>query len=295
MWPALWNRLRSTPVRVELHCHSLASDGSDSPAQVARLALERGLGVFALTDHDTCAGSDEAARVFADSGTFLRAVELSASASGRTVHLLVYDVARDGRWAAFEAELAHLGQARRARMRQMVARLVQRGISIRFEDVEAEAGAGPERPDAVLARPHLARALVACGAVSSVNEAFQRWLGDGGPVSVPMERLSVDHALELARAAGARVSLAHPHTLGPDLAADLVRRHATAGLGGIEAAYGQYGPRERAEWSELARAHDLVITAGSDYHGLHSPDVDTVGVDLDDELARPLCEWLGVA
>ena len=175
-----------------------------------------------------------------------------------------------------------------------MARLVQRGIAIRFEDVEAEAAAGPGQPAAVLARPHLARALVKIGAVSSVNEAFQRWLGDGGAAAVPMERLSVDRALELAGAAGACVSLAHPHTLGPALAAELVRQHAGAGLGGIEAAYGQYGPRERAEWTELARAHGLVITAGSDYHGLHSPDVNTVGVDLDDELAGPLCEWLGL-
>ena len=293
-------------MRVELHCHSLASDGSDPPAEVARLALERGLGIFALTDHDTCAGSDEAARAFSQAeppeaaarppGTFLRAVELSASASGRTVHLLVYDVAHDGRWAAFEVELGQLAQARRARMHQMVARLVQRGIAIRIEDVEAEAaaGAGPGQGAAVLARPHLARALVKIGAVSSVNEAFQRWLGDGGAAVVPMERLSVARALELTRAAGACVSLAHPHTLGPALAAELVRQHGGAGLGAVEAAYGQYGPRERSEWSELARAHGLVITAGSDYHGLHSPDVETVGVDLDDQLAGPLCEWLGL-
>ncbi len=274
-------------MRVEMHCHSTASDGADAPAEVGRQAAAGGLALFCLTDHDTCAGWEDAAAAFGSGGAALRGVEVSAADGGRTVHLLVYDTARGRGWAALGEQLVDQASARRGRMREMLARLAGRGIAVAWADVEAEAGG------AVLGRPHLARALVRAGHVSSVSEAFDRWLADGGAADVPLGRFAVADVLALARAAGARVSLAHPHTYGPVRAADVLRRYREAGLDGLEAWYGAYSPREREDWLGLAREMGSVVTAGSDYHGL--PEVPGVGVELPEPHAARLLAWLGLA
>lgn len=277
---------------VELHCHSTASDGSDPPAEVGRRAAARHLEIFCLTDHDTCAGAAQAAAALAAADSparILRGVELSVADAGRTVHLLVFDVSGHPGWSALEDHMTEQESRRRIRMREMLARLAARGIAVELADVEAEA------QGAVLGRPHLARALVKRGHASSVGEVFDRWLGDGGPAEVPLDRFGVPEALELARGAAARVSLAHPHTHGPVRAADLVRRYRALGLGGIEAWYGAYSSRERADWANMAADLGAIVTAGSDYHGCHLPEMPDVGMDLPDPHAPRLREWLGLA
>lgn len=270
-----------------MHCHSTASDGADAPDEVGRRAAAGGLDLFCLTDHDTCAGWDAAAAAYGSAGAALCGVEVSTVDHGRTVHLLFYDAGPAGGWASLDEQLADQARARHRRMREMLARLAARGIPLALADVEAEAAG------AVLGRPHLARALVRAGHVSSIGEAFDRWLGDGGAADVPLARLGVAEALDLARAAGARVSLAHPHTLGPVRAADLLRRHRAAGLEGLEAWYGAYSPREREEWLAMARDLDAAVTAGSDYHGI--ADLPGVGIDLPEPYASRLLAWLGLA
>lgn len=280
-------------MRVELHCHSTASDGTWAPERVAELAVERQVELFCLTDHDTCAGSAEAEAKLAHSGiALLRGLELSAQLEGRTVHLLVYRPpaqAGTAAWTELEHRIGDLRVARRTRMNEMLARLAGRGVTVTMEQVEREADG------AILGRPHLARALVAAGHVSSMREAFDRWLSDRGPAHVTASRLDVGEALEWTRAAGARVSLAHPHTLGPVLVGELLRLHAGAGLGAIEAGYGVYGPRDRQDWTDMANQHGLAITYGSDFHGGSYPEVDTVGVDIGEDEAAALTDWLGVA
>lgn len=274
-------------MRVELHCHSTASDGTDPPGAVARRAAELGIEVFCLTDHDTCAGWGEVTAAAAGGAMrVLRGVEVSASEAGRTVHLLCYDVAAGPGWAAIDERLAVQAGDRRARMREMLARLAARGVAVEMADVLAEADG------AVLGRPHLARALVKRRVVSNVGEAFDRWLGDGGPADVPLGRLDIETVLALATAAGARVSLAHPHTLGPAMAADLLRRHRGAGLDAVEVFYGAYGARERHDWLAMARDLGVTPTGGSDYHGTASPDISQPGIDLDADHAARLCTWL---
>ena len=210
------------------------------------------------------------------------------------MHLLVYDAGRDGRWSQLAVALAEQARARRVRMRDMVARLVQRGVAITWEDVmeEVRASRGQNATeDGVLGRPHLARALVRRGAVSSVNEAFARYLGDGGVADVPLSRLTVAQALDLAGTVGARVSLAHPHTIGPVMAADLLRRYRQRGLDALEAVYGSYGPRERSDWLAMAADFGAVVTGGSDYHGFEGDG--SPGVEIADPHAGRLLEWLG--
>lgn len=270
---------------VELHCHSTCSDGSLPPEQVAELARARDVALFALTDHDTCAGWDAVRSVMGDRA--LRAVELSCSDRGRTVHVLIYDaVGDDAGWAPVEAAMTRQMAARTWRLRNIVAKLEQRGIHL---DADAILAAGAGR---VVGRPDVARALVAAGVVADLDEAFRRFLRDGGPADVPVTTISVEDGLALARQVGARASIAHPHTLGDDGRARAERFRA-AGLEGIEAGYGPYSRKERRRWVAVADRLELMVTAGSDFHGEMTPDITTVGVDLDDARARALLAWLG--
>jgi len=266
-------------MRFELHCHSTCSDGTEAPATVAARAAERAVEVFALTDHDTCAGSGDAALAGART---IRAVELSCDEAGRTVHVLAFD--RGGAWAALEERLAAVRVARRNRIRVMAARLVPRGIRIDVEPLVAEA----DRRS--VGRPDLARAMVAIGAVSSVKEAFSRHLYDGGPVDVPHSALPLADALAVGRAAGAAMSLAHPH-LYDERSAALLRRYKADGLTGIEAYYGVYDQRERARWIAVADQLGLVCTGGSDWHGPDAAQAQP-GVDLPPARSDALLRWL---
>jgi len=260
-------------MRIELHCHSICSDGTEAPDAVAARAKARGVDVFALTDHDTCAGSAAAGGI--------RGVEISCDEGGKSIHLLAF--ARGAAFGELEAKLADVREARRNRMRVMGAKLTQRGIRIDVEPLIAAA----EAAGRTIGRPDLARAMVAHGAATSVRDAFARFLYDGGPVDVPHRALTLAAAVELGRAAGAALSLAHPHLYDPAL----LRAHR--GIEGVEAFYGPYDPSERARWLAIADELDLVCTGGSDWHG---PDdaICEPGVDIPDDRADRLTSWLGL-
>jgi hypothetical protein len=265
-------------MRFELHCHSTCSDGTEAPEQVAARATERGVAVFALTDHDTCEGS----AITVAGARVIRAVELSCDDDGRTVHVLAFD--RGGPWSALEATLEVVREARRNRLRVMAARLARRGITIDVESLVADA----DRRS--IGRPDLARAMVAAGAVSSVKDAFSRHLYDRGPVDVPNRALPLRDAIAIGREAGAALSLAHPH-LYDERSAHYLRRHKADGLTGIEAFYGAYDPRERARWIALADQLGVTCTGGSDWHGPEAPNA-APGVDLPDDRSAALLAWL---
>jgi len=267
-------------MRFELHCHSTCSDGTESPAEVAARAAAREVSVFALTDHDTCAGS----AVEVAGARVIRAVELSCDDDGRTVHVLAFDRRGGSAWDALETRLAAVREARRNRLRVMAARLAHRGIAI---DVEPLLAAATSRS---IGRPELARALVAAGAASSVKDAFARHLYDGGPVDVPHRALPLGEAIALGQAAGAALSLAHPH-LYDERSAHYLRRYKALGLTGIEAYYGAYDGRERSRWIALADQLGATCTGGSDWHGPDTSNA-TPGVDLPDDRSAALLQWL---
>ncbi len=243
---------------VELHCHSTASDGSYSPAQVVALAAARGIAVLALTDHDTVAGIPEAAAAAVSHGiALIPGVELSCSVDAGETHLLGYFV-RAGD-AAFRATLDRFRTGRDTRGRQMVQKLNAVGIPVRWERVQTIADG------AVVTRPHIARALIEIGAVGSITEAFDRYLARGKPAFVDRDRLSPADAVRLVRAAGGVPVLAHPLSVH-DLAATLAEM-IPAGLIGLEAQYLAFAPEQRAALADLATQHGLLTTGGSDFHG----------------------------
>ncbi len=267
-------------MRIDLHCHSSCSDGVDAPEVVARAALARGVEVFALTDHDTCAGCDVVEAALGPAA--LRGVEISCDDGAGTVHVLALGGGGPG-WRELERSLADRIEARRQRLRTIAAQLaVQRGVKLDLEGILAAAGTR------AVGRPDLARAMIAQKLVSSMKEAFSRYLYDGGPGDAPGHRLPIAAALAMGRAVGAKMSLAHPHQLG-DRAAPLLKKHRGDGLGGVEAYYGPYQAQEREHWIKVADQLGLVATAGSDRH---EPGDAQLGVDVPDERAKRLVAWL---
>ncbi len=256
-------------------------------AEVARQAAQAQLELFCLTDHDTMAGFDEVAAALPQVRV-LRGLELSTQAHKRTVHLLVLGVGQGDAVATLERKLAELRALRRQRIFEICERLTRWDIHLDAAAIVAEAGHG------TAGRPHVARALVKAKACSSVREAFDRFLNDKGPAATPSPRLSVEEGLALALATGARVSLAHPHLLGPpEFVSACCQTWKPMGLGGLEAHYLQYNERQRAAWTHVADAVGLVVTAGSDFHGVSVvPEVRAPGVQLQAPRANALLEWL---
>lgn len=278
-------------MRVELHCHSTYSDGSVPAPEVARRAAEREVELFCLTDHDTVAGFEETREVLDEAlgqrCTVLRGLELSCHDNDRTIHLLMYGVADGPGLEQLNARLHIVGQARRHRIVEICAKLGRLGIELDAEPILAAAvGRTAGRPD-------VARALVAAGVCRRPAEAFERFLRDGGPAYVAVDRVSLEEGLAMGHSVGAKMSLAHPHTLGKfPMVRDVFVRLRDQGLHGIEALYGRYARAESRGWLQLAEELDLVVTGGSDFHGDLLPDVSRPVIDLPEPHAARLREWL---
>jgi hypothetical protein len=243
---------------IDLHSHSRASDGEHPPAEVASLAAAAGVRVWALSDHDSMGGAAEAAAAAARHGLrFVPGIELSCFLERREVHLLGHFVDPDGpALRGFEDLLA---EHRRVRMGEIVTRLAAVGVAVLPEEIERYSGGR------ILGRPHVARALVDRGYVSTVKEAFDLWLGDGKPAFVPRFRLEARDAVALVRGAGGVATVAHPG-LSQVERGDLERLRAW-GLGGVEVDHPDQNPSVRDKYRRLAAELDLVPTAGTDYHG----------------------------
>lgn len=277
-------------MRLELHCHSTCSDGSQSPEALAEAAGDYGVELFCLTDHDNMAGCERAAAALPGVRS-LRSLELSCKHAGRTVHLLIWGVGEGEGRARFEARLADLHRQRSARIVAICERLAELGVELDAQAIlEASAGSTPGRPD-------VAKALVAAGVCSSMREAFDRFLKDDGPANVAIEGMSLEEGLAHGRACGARMALAHPHTLRKHaLVEALFSELREQGLEGIEAFYGSVSPARAEPWLRLARKHDLVVTAGSDFHGESKVGpARQVGIELPEPHAGRLREWLSDA
>lgn len=245
---------------VDLHCHSTASDGALAPSEVVARAAQMGVTTLALTDHDTFAGVAEA-RVAADrlGIRVIPGVEMSVAIRPGSMHLLGYFA--DPEPAGLTAELARLREGRVERARRIVATLATLGAPIDLAAVLARA-AGP------VGRPHIAAELVAAGHVTTRQEAFDRFLGDGSPAWRPSLGLDPIAAVRLVRQSGGAPVLAHPASLrlGPRHLEPFIRRLAAAGLAGIEVHRPDHPPDLHRRLATLAARAGLIASGGSDFH-----------------------------
>lgn len=242
----------------DLHTHSTASDGLDSPAALVELASERGISVLAIADHDTVSGIPEGLEAAGKHGMRLvPALEFSVRARRGQTHILGYGI--DVNHSELVGELEDLRRGREERGWRIIERLQDLGISL---PANAESA---DRPGGSPGRPHIARGLVEIGAADSVQDAFDRYLATGRPAFVPRRVLPAEHAIELIKAAGGLAVLAHPLSVYElDIA---LPRMIDAGLAGIEAHYGEYSQDQRHSLVDRASSYNLLVTGGSDYHG----------------------------
>jgi predicted metal-dependent phosphoesterase TrpH len=243
---------------IDLHSHSLASDGEHPAAVVASKAAAAGVGTWALTDHDSIAALEQGRAAAEALGVrFVPGIELSVYLDRREVHLLGHFV--DPASAALRCFEDLLAEKRRLRMGEMVSRLAALGIALTPEEIEQFSGGK------TLGRPHVARALVARGIVSTVREAFDLWLGEGRPAYVPRYRMTVAEAIGIVHDAGGTATIAHPGLSGVQRG-DLERMKGW-GLDGVEVDHSEQNPSTRDKYRRLCAELDLVPTAGTDYHG----------------------------
>lgn len=261
---------------VDLHVHSSRSDGTLSPRQLVDYARKKALAAFALTDHDTTEGLQEAleyARSLRAQGAdgvpeVIPGIEFSTEYQGRDIHILGLYI--DYQRADFQDMLQHFVDSRILRNRKMCSLLADAGIQISYEQL-LEAF-----PGAVITRAHYAKYLLSHGYVKSISEAFERYIGDRCPFFVPREKVSPEEAVRLILKADGIPILAHPilYRMSDRRLEALTLQLKEAGLMGLEAVYSTYSPAEERQMRVLAAKYHLLISGGSDFHGANKPGLD---------------------
>lgn len=271
--------------RVDLHLHSTASDGRFSPEEVVRKSAEGGLTVIALTDHDTVDGIPaalESAKAFPQLKV-IPGVEVNTDVDKGEIHILGYFINYTD--IALKTALERLRGSRVIRAQKMIAKLKNLGLPIEFERVKELAGSGS------MGRPHLALAMLEKGYITSVKDAFNKYIGWGGPAYVKREKITPTEAVELILRAGGLPVLAHPFTFSdPE---KIVFELQEKGLVGVEAHYNAYTSEEVKVLIGLARRYHLITTGGSDFHGLDAAETPIGGVEVPMESAEKLIALAG--
>jgi predicted metal-dependent phosphoesterase TrpH len=247
---------------IDLHVHTMASDGTLSPADLVQYAKARGLEAIAVTDHDTVEGLDEAVAEGITTGLeVVPGVEISADHAEGALHILGYYL--DFKSSALLKRLAVLQDARAERNPKIVRKLQALGFAISFAEIEQEAGSG------LVGRPHFAQVLLKKGYVKSMQEAFDKYLKKGAAAYEEKFRFPVPEAISMIADAGGIPVLGHPATLncnGLQLEAN-IKAWKGVGLQGIEVYYSDHDAAQTSGYAALARRYGLIPTGGSDFHG----------------------------
>lgn len=269
-------------MRIDLHTHSLESDGTQTPRDVVLSARQAGLDVVALTDHDTTGGWEQALATAREIGIgFVPGIEISCEIDHRSLHLLGYLI--DPADTGLAQELTKARDSRESRAHRMVERL-SADTGLQWADVEKRVTAG-----ATIGRPHIADALVDIGRVSDRAEAFDKYLHPGTKYHVGHYAVDPVRGVELVLAAGGVPVLAHPfsHVTGRVVADSTVEAMVEVGLMGIEVDHRDQGEQARAHAEQFARRYGLIRTGSSDYHGAGKPNLlgeNTTAPDQFDQL-----------
>jgi len=262
----------------DLQTHSTHSDGTDSPRRIVELASDAGLGAIALTDHDTTTGLAEAKAAGEEFGIqVISGVEITCEYGGKSMDMLGYCF--DSGADQLQAQLAVIQEGRRSRNLEIIGKLNALGFDITYEEVAAEA----DKTDGkIVGRPHFATVMIRKGIVQERQEAFDKYLAEGGAAYVQKLAVSPEECVDMLKSAGGLAVLAHPKLVRfpkdkniRDLLTDL----KAAGLAGIECYYSLHSDEETAMYLDLAKEFDLLVTGGSDYHGGNKPEI-RVGIGM---------------
>ncbi|MDQ0339732.1 putative metal-dependent phosphoesterase TrpH [Caldalkalibacillus uzonensis] len=244
---------------IDLHTHTTASDGTNTPTENVRLAKKKGLQAIAITDHDTVSGLEEGLEAGRQLGVeVIPGIEISTLRHGQDVHVLGYYI--EYQQQGLQQELKKLRNVRAKRNELMVARLNELGIDITMEEVKAK----QTQPEGNVGRPHMAEVLMDKGIVHSMEEAFEQYLGREGKAYVNPPRISPEDAVRLILRYGGIPVLAHPGLYDDD---PLIEELAAIGLKGIEVFHPDHTDSEVDKYSRMAKELHLIATGGSDYHG----------------------------
>lgn len=271
------------PRRLELHCHSVYSDGTLTPAGLVERAARQKVDLLVLTDHDSVSGGPELLAAGAAAGLEVRlGIEINCAGEGAAdrVHVLGYGFDPDA--PGFRERLATFRERRTVRAKLMIDKLRALGLAVDYEDVRSAA-------HETVGRPHVADALKRRGIVRDRKEAFERFLVRGKPGYVESMGPSPAEAIALIRDAGGRACLAHPQTAGGESELEELRR---AGLEGVEAHYAGHSASQVRAYSDWAAGRGLAACGGSDYHGPGTGREARLGVDYGDDAAASLREAL---
>ena len=242
----------------DLHLHTNFSDGTYSPEELVSEAVKHGLAAIALTDHDTVEGCGRAEQACRAAGIeFISGTELTAEQNGNEIHILGYFV--DTRNERLLSEIAKFQAVRQNRIREMVSRLNQLSVPLDADAVFALANCRSP------GRPHVARALVNAGLCASLDEAFERFLKKHRPAWVPKMKISAMVAIELIHQAGGLAVMAHP---GLNRTDEVIPGLAETGLDGLECFHTKHPPATAQHYLQQAAKHKLLVTGGSDCHGM---------------------------
>ena len=253
---------------IDLHVHSTFSDGTLTPTQLVSLAVKSNLEAFALTDHDTTDGIDEAIRAAKDMDLeVIPGIEFSTEYNGKDIHILGYYINPYNEY--FNECVCEFRNSRERRNKKMCAKLCSLGINIDYDEFIAE------YPDSVITRAHYAKYMVQKGIVKSIEEAFEKYIGDTCPGFVPREKITPSQAVSLILKCGGIPVLAHPilYKYSDSDLEKLVSELKKAGLKGIETIYSTYSNLDEKLIRKLASKYKLLITGGSDFHGSNKPNL----------------------
>lgn len=258
---------------IDLHVHSSASDGSFPPEEVVTLAKQTGLSAFALTDHDTVSGIEQALIYSKKIGgiTVIPGTELSCYYGKREIHIIGLFI--NHKDSNFLSELKKLKDAREARNERMVQNFVNAGIPLTIEELKHG------NPTSVITRAHFARVLTEKGYCKDKNDAFEKYLGIGCPYYLPKPKVTPEHVLKLITDAGGIAVLAHPYSykFSKSEVETLLDYLIPLGLSGMECYYSTYDNGQIQELRSMALSKNLLVSGGSDFHGVVKPDI-SIGI-----------------